>query len=848
MSQKKSTPSHSFAAFIAASALWLVLVLPLSAAPQPEQAAGEDFVVSREYSDRFRAETKLVLSYMTSRHYGDGSFDKVDAGELIEAYMEDLDYAKLFFVQADLDAINARFAGSLKGEYLSEGNLFPAFEIFRLYRQRTIDRLKWVYQRLEQPFDYTTSGSFRPDREDLGWPKNQLEADELWEARLTFEMLDGILNGEAPDVIRDRLIHRYQRSERFLREMEPYDVEETFLNSFTTLFDPHSNFYSVESAENFSIAISNSLQGIGATLQSEDGYCVVRGLMAGSPAELSGKLNPGDKIVAVAQGDEEPVDVVDMKLTRVVKLIRGPAGSEVRLTIVPADDPSQRQVVSIIRDEIRLTDNLASAWLMNVPGEDGTNIPVGVIDLASFYGPSMGDADSPSCADDVHELLLKLKALGARAIVLDLRSNGGGLLGEAIRLTGLFIKDGPVVQVRYENGRVRTDYDNDNGRVVHDGPLVVLVSRNSASASEICAGALQKLGRAVIVGDRTSHGKGTVQQTMMLDDISMNPFRERVELGMVKITIQKFYLPDGASTQKEGVHSDLVLPSINELLPIGESDLDHALPWDMIPAVRWNPSTVLPNGGSAVTPELIAALSKASGARMASLPEFDYLAQTIARFRQKDEKKDISINLDVRRAERDDDKAFRERMEDWMDQMEADLTFPRIRVRLDLTIQNDQTHQQQLRETPLPDGRARAGSYYQKVYYHQDSEGIIHPVNVETYNFESVLRRASEVAAALTQALGREVSEEVAVAILKEFRNSDSGSDFNVEKTFRAQIPELDDAEMNTVLAAFFEKLTQIDPHAMDSVDRFDIHMREAVRVAADWVSLAGEASAVAGR
>lgn len=812
----------------------------LTAQTSQNSEASAGFRIPREMNERFRQETRLVVDYMASRHYGDKGLEEIDPKEMLNAYMKELDFAKLFFVQADVEATHLRFADTLKSEYLGKGNLYPAFEIFRNYRERALTRLSWVFERLKGDFDFSTNESYRPDRRKLDWPKNQLEADLLWERRLTYDMLDGLINGETLDATRDRLVHRYQRTERFLKEIEPYEVEEMFLNSFTTLFDPHSNFFSVESADNFSIAISNSLQGIGAVLSSEDGYCVVRELMSGGPAELSGQLNPGDKIVAVGQGADTPVDVVDMKLNKVVKLIRGAKGSEVRLTVVPADKPGERKVVRIVRDEIRLTENLAKGWMYEVPTPEGDSLPVGVIHLPSFYGPGMDDnPEAPSTTRDVAELLIKLQAEGAEAIVLDLRNNGGGLLGEAIMMSGLFIKDGPIVQVRYDNGKVRTDFDSDNGFVCYDGPLVVLVSRNSASASEICAGALQALGRAVVVGDRTTHGKGTVQQTMSLNRMLAfrNPFSASIPLGMLKITIQKFYLPDGASTQKEGVKSDIVIPSINEYLPIGESDLDHALPWDSIAPAKWDPRKVIGEGGVRVNKDLLDTLQKGSASRMETMHEFSYLTEGIERFRQKDAQKEISLNREERLRQREDDRLYRNRMEDLRNELKASFAYPRSELQLALAKQKDATHQQQLRDTPLPDGRARAGSYYQKIYYHVDGESDIHPVRVEGFDYESAMRRSAEMAAAMSNALGKDMPEDKARDILRAFRNSDPGSDFNVEKVFRLYLPELSEAELAALLPRFFAKLVEIDPDAVDQDAAFDVPLREALRIAVDWVN-----------
>lgn len=816
----------------------LALFLPL-AAQEPLDSQGE-FSVSRAMVDRFREETRLVLAYMSTRHYNGESLDDISSPELLTAYMEELDYSKLFLVQDDVTLVHARFDDTLKGAYLVSGNLYPAFEVFRLYRQRALDRLSWVFERLQGEFDLTTDETYRPDRKDLDWPATATDADQLWERRLKYEVLQELLDDESLQVARERLTRRYERMERFLKNIEPHEVEEMFLNSFTGLYDPHSNFFSVESTEDFTIQISNSLQGIGAVLTDEDGYCVIRELIPGGPAELSGRLNPGDRIVAVSQAkEEEPTDVVDMKLSKVVKLIRGTKGSEVRLTVLPAGETS-REIVTLVRDEIQLTEKLAKATLIEVPSpETGSPVIVGVIDLPSFYGGLTGDADASSTSRDVEELLLKLQALGVDGIVLDLRRNGGGLLSESVRLTGLFIDKGPVVQVKYLNGKVRSDWDEDP-RVVYTGPLVVLVSRNSASASEITAGALQALGRAVIVGDRTTHGKGTVQQPVPLNDLRTfnNPFRDEQPLGMIKITVQRFYLPDGASTQKEGVHSDIVLPSINELLPIGEADLDHALPWDTIEPVPWRVEQVFSKSVDRVSPGLLANLRERSQERLSTLQEFDYLKTQIDRFAEKDEKKDISLNLAQRKVERAQDKEFRSNMDKLLDQLDTELSYPQHPVRLALAQKKEAQHQEQLREVLLPNGQQRANSYYQKVYYYTGDDNIIHPVNVELFDYERLQRHSADIAVVLSEVAGQDIPAASVDNLLHSFQISDRGSDFQVEATFEQHLPTFAPDQIAALLPAFYDKLVDLDPQIVSQQPKLDIFMREACRVVADWVDL----------
>ncbi|HQU09612.1 MAG: hypothetical protein B7X06_03510, partial [Verrucomicrobia bacterium 21-51-4] len=370
----------------------------------------------------------------------------------------------------------------------------------------------------------------------------------------------------------------------------------------------------------------------------------------------SGEIKPGDKIVGIAQGTEKMVDVIGMKLRKVVKLIRGPKGTELRLLIQPAEgDPSTRKTVVLVRDDIALTTRLAEAKLYQVP-LNGADEKIGVIDLPTFYGPSSDDEESsPSTTKDIEELIKKLKSQGMEGLILDLRRNGGGLLSEAIDLTGLFIKTGPVLQVKDSVGQL-SEYVDTNPTVAWDGPLIVLMSRYSASASEIVIGALKDHDRALIVGDPATHGKGTVQAVLDIDR-SMFARLNKPKLGAAKITVQKWYLPDGGSTQLKGVPSDISFPSLNPYLPIGESDLPHALSWDSIHALPW--AYMHPK----VDAELIEILKKDSMSRQSSLPEMIYLQRNVDWYRAKQEQKELSLNLGERDAQKREDRRFQHEME-----------------------------------------------------------------------------------------------------------------------------------------------------------------------------------------
>jgi carboxyl-terminal processing protease len=400
------------------------------------------------------------------------------------------------------------------------------------------------------------------------------------------------------------------------------------------------------------------LVGIGAVLGVEDDYCTVKEIVPGGPADLSKQLKPGDKILTVTQKSEEPVEIIGMKLRKIVEQIRGQKGTEVTLTIQPVDatDPATRKTITITRDVVKLNDSRAHAAVFEVPGADGQPVPLGVITLPSFYGPadSSGAADKPSASKDVAQLITQLKTAGVKGLVLDLRHNGGGYLSEAIELAGLFIKQGPVVQVKYSTGEVQVDSDSNIG-IAYDGPLAVLVDRFSASASEIVTGALQNYGRAIVIGDSSTHGKGSVQSVYEMDRLVPQLARAPVKTGAVKITVQKYYLPNGSSTQLKGVVPDIVLPSVDEFLPIGEGSLPHALIWDQIPTSRFD--------GQPLEPRVVLPLREASLARQAKSEEFTYLRKNIDWFKMRQAQKLVSLNLEARREQKTADETFRKAME-----------------------------------------------------------------------------------------------------------------------------------------------------------------------------------------
>lgn len=479
--------------------------------------------------------------------------------------------------------------------------------------------------------------------------RERLEQDRQTPEQAAAALLERLEQDRHQDIVQ-QLARRYNRMLRNLKQFESDEVLQVWLDALGHAYDPHTDYLGRRELEQFSIQMNLSLFGIGATLQDDDGYTVIRSIVAGSPAEKSKQIKVGDKIVGVAQGEGEFEDVIGDKLSDVVDRIRGPKGTEVRLQVMPEGaDSSVRKVVAIIRDEIKLEDGEATSKLIELPRDEGQFTRLGVIDLPSFYanfqvGGRRGSGKTTT--GDVAQLIKKLTAEGAEGIVLDLRRNGGGSLEEAINLTGLFIKSGPVVQVRNYDGSVLVEEDEDPA-VTYDGPLLVLTSRFSASASEILAGALQDYGRAVVVGDSSTHGKGTVQTVQELRNfVGFRRFQQNP--GAAKVTIRKFYRANGESTQLKGVTPDIVLPGVNNHLEVGEAALENALPWDTIPSADFEKV-------NRIRP-VLAELRRNSETRLGQNPDFAFVREDVERFNRRKEQKQVSLNEARRRAEKGEDK------------------------------------------------------------------------------------------------------------------------------------------------------------------------------------------------
>jgi carboxyl-terminal processing protease len=587
----------------------------------------------------------LTGKLLTKQHFLHHPLDTTISNRLFDSFLDALDPQHVYFTQADVAEwapLRDKLAKLIDQDQPDTSFSQTAFDRFR---QRANERQTFVMDALKtRDFTFTSDDYYSLDRRKAARPKDENEARQLWMQQLRAEYLQYKLTptkkGEKPltaEAIKDKLNKRYARIARNLKEMGADDVFEVYVTKLCNAFDPHSDYFGKTSTESFNISMKLSLYGIGAQLQqSDEGFVKIMQLTPGGPAVKSKKLKVGDQITAVAQQSGESVEVQDMNINKVVEMIRGPKGTPVTLTLLPAGatDPSTRKQITLVRDEIRLEEQAAKAQIIDLPtGSGGAPLRLGIVDLPSFYG---GGDSNRSATDDVRRLLEKLKREKVAGVVLDLRRNGGGSLPEAISVTGLFIPKGPVVQVVSSDKRREVDRDDD-ASVVYDGPLAVLTSRMSASASEIVAGALQDYGRALVLGDGQTFGKGTVQQVMDLNNVMrMVNIQTSSDPGSLHLTVQQFYRPGGASTQLKGVVSDIVIPSATSVLDIGERTLDNPLPFSTIEAARFDRT-------NRVQPYLTA-LKQRSEQRVANNKLFAFLKQDIARYEKTQKEKRVSLN------------------------------------------------------------------------------------------------------------------------------------------------------------------------------------------------------------
>lgn len=631
---------YSRRGFLVAAIAWLVLGL----VPVAHGSADAEL----QPTDRHAKISRLVATLFERSHYSQVRVNDELAGKILDLYLESLDGNRHYFLASDIERFGA-YRDELD-DALKRGDLEPAFDIYRTYMSRTRERLEHALAVLEQEPDFTADERYVFDREDLPWAASREQLDELWRQRVKNDALSLILAGKTWEEARDLLATRYQRVLKRVEQVHTDDVFETFMNAFSHSVDPHSSYFSPRNSEEYRIQMSLSYEGIGASLQVQDDYVAVMSVIPGGPAAIEGTLKPNDRITAVAQGDDgEMVDVVGWRLDDVVELIRGPGGTVVQLQVLPAGAApgSPEKTLAFTRDKIKLEAQAAQKKVLEIP-QGGEHLRVGVIEVPSFYqdynARAAGEQDYTSTTTDVRRLIDELEAEGIDGLVIDLRNNGGGHLSEAASLTGLFIEDGPIVQLRDTNGRIEV-LDDPVPNKVYDGPLAVLVNRYSASASEIFAAAIQDYNRGVVIGQQT-FGKGTVQNLYPLDRYA--PGKDP-RFGQLTLTIGKYYRVTGGSTQHRGVIPDIRLPSPIDEEMVGESTRDSALPWDQIRPTDF--------AADAPLDAEVHVLTDYFRQRSATDPDFDFFLSDIAAQETERHSKSVSLNLEERRAERETSQA-----------------------------------------------------------------------------------------------------------------------------------------------------------------------------------------------
>lgn len=591
-----------------------------------------DALVTPKLTEQHSLSTKRVTARLTQSHYHKFKLDDEFAGKIFNRYMDWLDPAHNTFLQSDVDEMRKKYASILDDE-LYEGKLDSAFAMYDLMSKRRYERYQYALSLLDKEPNLKTNDVIENDREKAPFPTTVENADKLWEQRVKNDIISLYLKDKKWPEIKKTLVKRYNLAIKRLTQVKADDILQTYLNSFAREIDPHTSYLSPRAAKAFQESMNLSLEGIGATLSMEDDVTTIKSLVPGAPAARSKKLAVGDKIVGVGQGDKGEIeDVIGWRLDDVVDKIKGKKGSKVRLEIEP-EKGGKTKIITLIRDKVRIEDSAAKLTIDKI---DGKNIAV--IKIPTFY---------IGLTKDVRKLLDQMKEKKAEGLIIDLRENGGGSLTEVIELSGLFIKDGPVVQVRDAFNRIKVHEDPEADKSVYDGNLMVMINRHSASASEIFAAAMQDYNRAIIVGQQT-FGKGTVQQSRSLNfvyDLDQEP------LGYIQYTIQKFYRINGGSTQLKGVEADIKFPEIINAAKTGESFEDNALPWDKIPAASYQLSGSARNA--------VAELTKKHEERIAKDPEFIVLNEDIALRKERDDRKFTSLNLAERQKENDEDEARR---------------------------------------------------------------------------------------------------------------------------------------------------------------------------------------------
>lgn len=802
--------------------LCVSLVVTLPAALRDQLTATE--------AKQLQREARLVFDLLQNYHYSGRPFRELKNQELLASFLGELDPQCNFLLQADGDYVVRRFGQTLKPVYLARGDLQPAFEIFELLQKRVSERVAWIEERLKRDFDFEAEGEFDPATPSAPAADTQA-ADARWELLLKDAVLSEIIAGRNPTEARAEVARRYREFERTLRSIDPLLVRERFFDSVIRGYDPHSGYFSADSAQEFAVTMGQSLAGTGLRLAKRDGRCVIDAVDAGGPADLHSNLEPGDCLLAAAEGDAPWRDLAPLRLREIVGLLRGAAGTSVRLAYAPAGT-KERKELALTRAEVISPQDRASGGVCVIRPMHGKARRVGWVQLPSFYSTPAKQGPASSVSQDVREIFTALNISQLDALVVDLRHNPGGTLDEAVALCGLFLPPNSVVlHTRLPDGKSTELKTSAEVEPLFRGPLVVLTSEQSASASEVFAGAMQFHRRALIVGSAATYGKGTVQNYIELATASRLAKSETANWGTLRLTAQRFYLPNGGAVQRAGIAADIALPGFGGKSPPRESALPGALSQDTLPGVSPAPASTTLGDYAWATDEIRVQLRQLAERDLAELDEWK-LWRDEAAWREARENARRPLSLSRRQAQHDTERARREALRRTRRTLAASVSFSSEAINLAALTANANASSEALRAL---DPSTLPAAVIVETESHQ-----LRKLRASQVDFNLFSGDTAALATAFSRATGQSISQNVIADALRDYSLRTERTPAAWLDCFRSRLDrtEWSDEKIRRGLAALLHALPEIEPEMSRDRTALDIPLRQALRVSSAWAEL----------
>ena len=779
-------------------------------------------------------EARLVVDLVQNYHESGRLFREIDNREILTRFLKELDSQSRYFNADDVEFIQQRFGRTLKSVYLLKGDLQPAFEIFDLLNQRVLERTNWIDRRLKRGFDFSVDETFTAAETDSS-PAAQTPAaaDLRWELQLKDEILSEIVAGRTEDEAIAEVAKNYAKLRRHIATLDSLAVREHFFDGLLRSFDPHSGYFSADSSKEFAIEMNGPIAGAGLELSKENGLCTVTAVTPGGPADLNTDIRPGDVIEAFGEGDAAWTDTKEKRLREVVALIRGKAGTQLRLAFHHANE-AQRHEVTIKRAVVVSIADRARGTLCTVPTAGGGKRHIGWIDLPMFYA-TPDDPTAPSATRDVSELIQKMKKDGLDGLVLDLRNNGGGALPEALALSGLFIPKGLVMLSRGLNGKI-IEHQATETPDLYPGPLVILISARSASASEIFTGAMKFHRRAVVVGSPATFGKGSVQNYIELAKATRMPSGDMKDWGTLRLTAQRFYLPDGKTMQRNGVTSDIVLPLLDSPDFLREEKQPHALPAEPVTA----PPSAIPNTSiqNVVTESLLTKLRQQTADDMKNLAEWSLWQREQEYINSLASTKTRSLSLEARQRDWQAIKAKLAVLRGERRKLQDNLAFPMVPVELDAVQTAIDAHRSRLASRTSGEGAAPLYHLQFGGFIIKTTQGNLRQLWLDQIDFRRFLGDTETVAATFTEAAKFPATADELENVLQSLALLEHKTDEAVLGCFSSRISasKADSAALKKGVDAVLSRMAELDSDLRRTRPGLDVPLREALRISADWV------------